>query len=108
MDSVSDTHRRPFANSLMGLQVAVAAIALGWLLLAPPAQGQMLLVPLTHAASERLPSLAIQGNTRLIATGPLPGSLVVEGRRSELTRLFRYSTLVVAVPPGGCRAGATA
>ncbi|PXA82778.1 hypothetical protein DMC47_45300 [Nostoc sp. 3335mG] len=92
----------------MGLQIATAAAALGWLLLAPPAQGQMLLVPLTHAAGAHLPGLAIQGNTRLIAAGPLPGSLVVEGRRADLAPLLRHSTLVLGVPLGGCRPGATA
>jgi hypothetical protein len=92
----------------MGVQIVIAAIALGWLLLAPPARGQILLVPLTHVAATHLPALALRGDTRLIAAGPFPGSLVVEGRRADLTRLFRDSTLVLAVPPGGCRPGASA
>lgn len=104
MDSIPDAYRRPIG--LIGLQIAIAAIALGWLLLAPPARGQMLLVPLTHAAGERLPGLAIRGDTRLIAAGPLPGSLVVEGRRADLSPLLRHATLVLAAPPGGCRSGA--
>ena len=108
MNSVSDANRRPHAKGLIGLQVAVAGAALGGLLMAPPTQGQMLLVPLTQAASERLPALAVHGDTRLIAAGPLPGSLVVEGRRADLASLFRHATLVLAVPPGGCRSGATA
>jgi hypothetical protein len=108
MDSVSDTDRRPHAASLMAVQIVIGAVALGWLLLAPPARGQMLLVPLTHTASEHLPSLALRGKTRLIAAGPLPGSLVVEGRRIDLVSLWRHSTLVFAVPPGGCRSGASA
>jgi len=106
MDSISDAYRRPHGHRLIGLQVAIAAIALGWLLLAPPAHGQMLLVPLTHAASQSLPGLAIRGDTRLIATGPLPGSLVVEGRRADLSSLLRHATLVLAAPTGGCRSGA--
>ena len=108
MDSISDAYRQPHARSLIGLQIAIAAIALGWLLLAPPAHGPMLLVPLTHAASARLPGLAIHGDTRLLAAGPLPGSLVVDGRRADLSSLFRHATLVLAAPPSGCRSGATA
>ena len=107
MDSISDASRRPHGASLTGLQIAIAAVALGWLLLAPPARGQMLLVPLTRVASERLPALAIRGDTRLIATGPLPGSIVVEGHRADLSALLRHATLVLAAPPGGCRSGAT-
>ncbi|MBA2934077.1 hypothetical protein HZF05_08185 [Sphingomonas sp. CGMCC 1.13654] len=68
----------------------------------------MLLVPLTPTASAQLPRLAFHGETRLIAAGPLPGSLVVEGRRSDLAGLLRHSTLILAVPPGGCRSGAAA
>jgi hypothetical protein len=108
MDSISDAYRQSQGAGLIGLQIAIAAIALGWLLLAPPARGQMLLVPLTRAASERLPGLAIHGDTRLIAAGPLPGSMVVEGRRADLASLLRHATLVLAAPPGGCRSGATA
>jgi len=106
MDSISDAYRRPHGTGLIGLQIAIAAIAFGWLLLAPPARGQMLLVPLTHAAGQHLPGLAIRGDTRLIAPGPLPGSLVVEGRRADLASLLRHATLVLAAPPGGCRSGA--
>lgn len=108
MNSVSDANGWAHGNSLLGLQIAVAGMALGALLLAPPAQGQMLLVPLTQAASERLPGLAIRSDTRLIAAGRLSGSLVVEGRRADLASLFRQGTLVLAAPPGGCRSGAAA
>src|ERR1700753_660585 len=105
MDSVSDAYRRPHAIGLIGLQSAIAAITLGWLLLAPPAQGQMLLVPLTPAAGGRPAGLAPLGDIRRIAAAPPPGSLVVEGRRAALSYLLRHSTLVVAVPPAGCRSG---
>ncbi|MDH7640904.1 hypothetical protein [Sphingomonas oryzagri] len=108
MNTVSDAHRRASSAGLIGLQSTIAAATLGWLLLAPPAQGQMLLVPLTGTAIQSLPARALHGETRLIGTGPTPGSLIVEGRRDTLTGLFRHATLVLAVPPGGCRAGASA
>ncbi|WP_454884826.1 hypothetical protein [Sphingomonas oryzagri] len=108
MNTVSNDYCRASCAGLIGLQVAIATVALGWLLLAPPARGQMLLVPLTGSASQSLPARALHGETRLIGAGPTPGSLVVEGRRDDLTALYRHATLVLAVPPGGCRAGASA
>jgi hypothetical protein len=104
MTAVSDQSRHMGVGLMTG-QLAVAIMALGWLLLAPPASGQMLLVPLTEAARLHLAARAIQGETRLVGSGPLRGSLVVEGRRAEMTHLLTGATLVLAVPPGGCRAG---
>jgi hypothetical protein len=86
--------------------VAQATIALplvGGLLLAPPAEGSMMLVPLTPAAAQALPSLALTGETKLVSSGPLPGSLLVYGRRADLAgRLLAHATLTLASPPGGC------
>jgi hypothetical protein len=89
----------------MGLQMALAGSAMGWLLLAPPAQGQIILVPLTPGAASALPATALHGDIRLIGAGPLPGSLLVEGRRADFTGyLLHHATLALATPPGGCGA----
>jgi hypothetical protein len=101
------SQRRSHGAGLMGLQIAIAGAALGWLLLAPPVRGEMLLIPLTGKASAELPAIAIRGETRLIGVGPLPGSLVVDGRRADLAHLFLNATLVLAATPAGCRPGAT-
>jgi hypothetical protein len=63
------------------LAVVVCLIAL---VLAPPAEGEMLLAPLTAQAAARLPALALRDGTRLIGRGALPGSLVVRGRLATL------------------------
>jgi hypothetical protein len=104
----AENHQKRHGAGLLGLQSAIAAVALGWLLVAPPARGTMLLVPLTSKASADLPAFAIRGETRLIAAGPLPGSLVVDGRRADLARLFLHATLVLAATPAGCSPGITA
>jgi hypothetical protein len=94
------------ARRTIALQVAIAATALGWLLLAPPAQGQIILVPLTTDAARALPAVAIHGDIRLIGSGPIPGSLLVEGRSADFSGfLIHHATLALATPFGGCGAG---
>jgi hypothetical protein len=89
----------------IALQSAVAVLLLGGLLLSPPTQGPMMLVPMTAAAARALPALALRGDTRLIATGPLPGSLLVYGRRADLALpMIRHATLTLGSPAAGCTA----
>jgi hypothetical protein len=104
MSAVSHASRRTTGIGLTGLQVGLAASALGALLLAPPAHGRMMLVPLTPAAARALPAAIFDGNTRLIASGTLPGSLVVEGDRHFLESLLHRATLTLATPLAGCGA----
>jgi hypothetical protein len=66
------------------VQLLATLPAIAWLLLGPPAQGMMMLVPLNAHAAQALPGLVVHGETRLVAAGPLPGSLIVYGRRADL------------------------
>ena len=91
------------------LQGVVAVAALGILLLAPPRDGQMTLLPLNPAAAHELPTLALSADTRLIGRGPYDGALVVTGHRPDfLSYLFDHSVLVLGVPDAGCLGGAPA
>jgi hypothetical protein len=102
MAALLDQHRCRSAVAISA-QIVIAALSFGLLALTPPAEGEMMLVPLTAHAAQALPAWALRNGTRLIATGPLPGSLLVYGRRSVLTPgLLRHATLVLATPPGGC------
>ena len=86
-------------------QATIALSLVGGLLLAPPAEGAMMLVPLTPGAARALPSLALTRDTKLVSSGPLPGSLLVYARRADLAgRLLAHATLTLASPPGGCSA----
>jgi hypothetical protein len=108
MTALSVPHRYRSALTI-GVQIGVAATGFFLLMLMPPTEGQIMLVPLTPAAARTLPALALRHGTRLIATGPLPGSLVVYGRRADLAGLLvRNATLTIATPPGGCSAAAGA
>jgi hypothetical protein len=108
MNALPVPHRYRSALAI-GAQIVVAATGFSLLVLMPPAEGQIMLVPLTPAAARTLPVLAFRHGTRLVATGPLPGSLVVYGRRADLSGLlFRNATLALATPPSGCSAAAGA
>ena len=73
------------------------------LYIAPPAQGRMLLLPLTDRGRDNLAALAIKNGALLVATGPASGSMLVEGRRDQLmTPLLRRGILVMAARTGGC------
>jgi hypothetical protein len=84
-------------------QFVLAVGGLLTLLLAPPANGAMLLIPMTAHAATRLPALALEGDTTLIARGPLPGSLIVRGSRKALAgRLLAAGILPIASEAAGC------
>ncbi|MEC3912019.1 hypothetical protein U5A82_16515 [Sphingobium sp. CR2-8] len=69
----------------------------------PPAQGRMLLIPLTHDAKRVLAPVAISHGARLVAQGPWSGSLLVEGRRSQLaSALLRQGVITLSAQIGGC------
>jgi hypothetical protein len=109
MNAVSEPSPVQGARRTIALQVAIAATTLGWLLLAPPVRGQIILVPLTAGAARTLPATAIHGDTRLIGTGPLPGSLLVEGRSADFSGfLLHHATLALGTSFGGCGAGGVA
>lgn len=84
------------------LQLAVVAGAT-LTLTAPPSDGMMLLVPIRPEASRRIITIAVDQGASLVGRGPLPGSIVVAGRRSAmLSPMIRAGVLVFAAPPAGC------
>ncbi len=96
--------RRP---PLLALQLVVL-LGSTFALAAPPAQGAMLLVPLSASAERRMLPAAFDEATSVVGAGPVAGSLVVRGERARLLgRLARLGVVVLAAPPAGC-AGAGA
>lgn len=90
-----------------GATLQVAAILIGFLGLAlcPPANGEMLLIPLTRDAVATMIPLAIGHDGRLLGPGPLPNSYIVYGARTALFgTLVGHGVAVVAAPGGGCGA----
>ena len=69
----------------------------------PPASGRMLLVPMTQEGRAGLARVAVAHGARLVAAGPWPGSLLVEGRRDALARpLWIAGVIALAARAGGC------
>jgi hypothetical protein len=88
---------------LVYIQAMVALVGVLALVAAPPATGMMLLVPLSSQAAAALPSAVVRGNTRLVAQGPFPGSLVVYGSRQEIALpLLVHGVLTFASLRQGC------
>jgi hypothetical protein len=87
----------------------VAAVLAGFFALAwfPPRQGPLLLVPLGQEGRAALVPTAIAGGATLLARGPLPYSLIVEGDRHRLSTAFAHIPMVMlAAPSRWCAGGA--
>jgi len=96
------------SRSLSGLplQLLAAGIALSAIAFAPPAQGELLLVPLAGQSADSVTVWATRAGVRIVGRGPLPGSLAVEGRTATLIGVaLRHATLITAAPPAACGAG---
>lgn len=69
----------------------------------PPVSGRMLLVPVTAQARAALVTVAVAHGARLVAAGPLSGSLVVDGQRDRLVRpLLGNGVLILSAQIAGC------
>lgn len=87
-------------NALLAAQFAIGASSLGLLALAPPATGEMLLLPMRSGAP--VARLARDGDAMLLARGPADG-LVVRGERAALFwPLLRQGVLTLAAPRSLC------
>jgi hypothetical protein len=92
--------------SVFSLQLAAAGAAFAAIALAPPAEGELLLVPLAGQSADSVTVWATRAGARIIGRGPLPGSLAVEARTSALAgAALRHATLITAAPPAACGAG---
>ena len=92
--------RSRFGGVMLLIQLLLVAGA-GWLIVGPPANGAMMLVPLGPQAANALPLLALVGDVRLLGRGPLPGSLLVYGSR-RARALLRHGIVTLATPPALC------
>lgn len=80
-------------------QLCLVATALVAFAFAPPAQGRMLLVPLTAAAASSVAVDARGAGAALLGRGPVPGSLVVMGTRDRFAALsLARGILILAAP----------
>jgi len=92
-----------FSRLLVTGQITGVLLALAALAFSPPSAGKMILIPLSDAAARGIAPRAVSGGATLIATGPLPGSLVVAGDRHRVSAaLAATAVLILAAPPAAC------
>jgi hypothetical protein len=92
---------RPRA-ALIAIQCLFVGAAGGVLMLAPPAQGAMLIVPPFGNPAAAIDA-AVRADAVLIARGPLPGSVVVRGDRDAmLAGVLAAGAVIIAARPAGC------
>lgn len=93
-----------FDGVLLAAQIGAALLAPVALVLAPPAVGAMLLVPLGQVNAV---VYARDHGALLLGAGAIPGSIVVSGKRARLlANPARTGMLVLAATPAGCGTGA--
>lgn len=84
-------------------QAGVATLAVGSLLFAPPAQGEIALYPLTAASREALPRMMTENGRRIVSAARFGGGVVVYGQRPDFANaLLEHGILVLGVPDRGC------
>jgi len=87
-------------QAVLGVQLGGAIVVLLALAVVPPAQGNMLLVPMTREAPAV--ALAVAAGGLVIASAPR-GAVVVRGRRDRLIwPLLRAGVLTLAAPEVVC------
>jgi hypothetical protein len=97
----------PSDRLLIAAQVAVGVAGIAIMCLYPPAEGRILLVPVTDRDVNATARLALSSGAALLGEGPLPGSLVVVGSRARLAGHTRpWRVLMLAAPPAGCSGAA--
>lgn len=86
-------------------QLFLAALAVAAAALIPPANGRLLLVPLSQRARTLMVPRAIAGGARLVDAQSLFGGVVVDGDRRLVERALRRTDLLILNgPAAGCSA----
>jgi hypothetical protein len=88
-------------RSTVAAQAALATVVLLVLAFAPPVYGRLMLIPLDGKRVSR--ALLDRWTLTPIAYGPLPGSVVADGKGRELApTLFHQGIVVLAAPAALC------
>lgn len=87
----------------MLVQGAVVTLALLAAILAPPEEGTMMVIPLDGEGMGRTIAWASGDGAALIGAGPLPGSILVYGKREQVTQAaWHHNGLVIKAPAIFC------
>lgn len=76
------------------------AAAFAILALFPPAHGRMMLVPVGGAS--QVVAGAVKHGARIVGSGRVPGTIVVDGDRARIGALLDQGILILAAPEWAC------
>ena len=97
------TWRSAPQSSLVVAQILSALSVFALVALAPPAQGTMLLIPMTGLPQGQVTALALAHGATVVQRGPLASSLIVYGERDRLAwPLARMGVLTLSGGATGC------
>ena len=101
--------RPKLSRALIAAQIGSVLLVFLCIALAPPAEGNMLLIPIARLSEARVIGLAAAEGATVVQRGPLSSSVIVYGKRDRLfAPLARAGVLMVAGGAVGCRAEAPA
>jgi hypothetical protein len=86
----------------LAAQVLLGLAALGCLLLKPPAEGAMLILPLASSGEGAAVRFARERDLALLGSGPVRGSVVVQGTRAQALAGAWSAGMLVTAAVGGC------
>ncbi len=85
------------------IQTATALVGLLALIVMPPLEGAILILPIRATTPGMTFNWAAPSGAALLAIGPTPGSLIVFGRRDILAATaFEHGSLLLAAPSSLC------
>lgn len=85
------------------IQGLVVTLALLGAVLAPPKEGPMMVIPLGGEPMAGTMDWALGDGAAFMGAGPLPGSIMVYGKREPLTNnAWRHNSLVIKAPAIFC------
>ena len=81
----------------------MVSTVIGWIALAPPVEGAILLLPLDQWRSGPVIDRAVRGGARLLRAGPIPGSYIFLAEKQALAEAAGGSpSLMLAAPSAAC------
>lgn len=94
---------RTLAGRISGGIFPAALLACAGLILIPPAEGAMLVLPLDGATVAETTGFAARAHGRILSPGPYQGSLAIWAERETVFAADRpFPYLLVAIPFRGC------
>jgi hypothetical protein len=86
------------SRSVLRIQLAIASAVFVTTIVAPPASGTMIAIPVAPSAHSQVARWATEADGKIVGSGRIPGSLVILGDRDRLlpAAIFNHALLLRA------------